>query len=332
MGASQQLADAIAERLRAVSDDQADFTDFLAEIGWTDAQIHADMAAAKYVSAEQHPPEVTLAPSPIHGTGCFCDKAYRSGDRVCIVRYQGNKTIEGRFINHSPAANVKFVVIGDETHAFALRNLEYGEEILVDYRQSFGVAKALNNAPTQSVEVVDTESMARSMSASMAIDKLEAWLTVLPQQPEVLNHDFTEGIYARQSVIEAGNLFTTETHKIDHPFALTEGEAYVWTKKSGWGLFKAPLLGVTRAGTRRVVLTKTRCVMTTFHPNPDNDTNLSRVWDRLYVKRQPPADLSPDDVNHIHQFMQSVESAFKGQTPLPDLIENDAKQSTRITS
>jgi hypothetical protein len=299
-----------------------DFARLLTEIGWSDAQIHEDMERAGYIPVEQHPPEVAIHASQVHGDGCFAEKDYRSGDRVCIVRFRDKKTIEGRFINHSGEPNVVFVVIGDESHAFASRNISAGEEVVVDYRQ----ALALNSSAIEpSINAAD---------ADIEIRHLEAWLSVLPQQPEILNHDFTDGIYARQSIIDGGNLFTTETHKIDHPFALTEGEAFVWSKRTGWGLFKAPLIGVTRAGTRRVVLTKSRCVMTTFHPNPDNEKVLSKIWDRLYEKRVPPVNMTEGDLDKVREFMQKVGDAFAGIDSLPTLNERplSINQPTDITS
>lgn len=287
---------------------QEDFREMLSEIGWTEYAVSEDMRITGYAPEEDYETGVAIKKSPIHGVGCFATKNYRAGDRVCIVRYHDQKTAEGRFMNHSPQHNAEFVIVGDEAHAFATENISEDQEILVNYRQSFSLAMNPPIGPT------DTSY----------VEKLEAWLSILPQEPEDLRHEFTEGVYIRQSTIGAGAIFTTETHKIDHAFALTEGEAFVWCKQDGWKLFTAPLLGMTKAGTKRVVITKSKCVMTTFHPNPDNNTNLDGVWDRLYEKRRPPSNLMSGDVEEVHAFMKLAGKAFTGECTLAAL--NDWKQ------
>ncbi len=93
----------------------------------------------------------------------------------------------------------------------------------------------------------------------------------------------------------------------------------MWTKEGGWKEFSAPMVGVTKAGTRRVVITKSECVMTTFHPNPKNATNLDEVWDGLYVKRSPPKNLMSGDVEQIQAFMSVAARVLSGEDELEAL-------------
>lgn len=292
---------------------QPDFATFLAESGWTDEQVHEDMALAGYIPEEEHEPEVLIAKSPIHGNGCFSMDSYRPGDRVCIVRFRDRKTAEGRFINHSANPNVEFVVVGEETHAYAIAKIAHGDEIVVNYRQSLALALKLSSG---TLEIADEDTEARAKSSCIAVEKLESWLSIMPQKPETLNHVFTEGLYSRQSIIGPGCIFITETHKKDHQFAFTTGEAYVWSKETGWREFVAPMTGVTKAGTRRVVITKTECVMTTFHPNPANIANLDDIWDSLYVRRAPPRHLMSGDIEEIQRFMGAAARVLSGQDGL----------------
>jgi hypothetical protein len=82
---------------------------------------------------------VELKESPIHGKGLFAQRVFRAGDVVCPGRLKGCRTPGGRFINHAYEANVKPVMVGDDIYAVATREIQPGEELLVDYRASMRV-------------------------------------------------------------------------------------------------------------------------------------------------------------------------------------------------
>ena len=105
--------------------------------------------------------------SPLHGLGCFATVRFLKGNR--IAEYAGEKIsrkeamrrmkrskgkriseleaewyIDGsvggnqtQYINHSCDPNADAVVIGGSLFIFALREIELGEEITVDYLNSF---------------------------------------------------------------------------------------------------------------------------------------------------------------------------------------------------
>jgi hypothetical protein len=58
-------------------------------------------------------------------------------------------------------------------------------------------------------------------------------------------------------------------HKTEHQFYL-EGECIVWI--DGVENFKSPYIGVTKAGTQRVVYASKNLVWATSHANPNNKT------------------------------------------------------------
>ncbi|HSE22299.1 MAG TPA: SET domain-containing protein-lysine N-methyltransferase [Pyrinomonadaceae bacterium] len=112
-------------------------------------------------------PSLSVTKSPIHGLGCFATSRFLKGNR--IAEYAGEKisrkeamrrmkrpygkriseleaewyidgSVDGnqtQYINHSCDPNADAVVIGGSLYIFALREIEPGKEITVDYLNSF---------------------------------------------------------------------------------------------------------------------------------------------------------------------------------------------------
>lgn len=80
-----------------------------------------------------------LRASPIHGKGLFATKDFEVGEVVCPGRLEGKRTPAGRFINHSPTPNIVPEKVGDDIYAVAVRKIQTGDELLVDYRASMRV-------------------------------------------------------------------------------------------------------------------------------------------------------------------------------------------------
>lgn len=80
-----------------------------------------------------------LRESPIHGKGLFATKDFEIGEVVCPGRIDGKRTPAGRFINHSPNPNIIPEKVGDDIYAVAVRKIQAGDELLVDYRASMRV-------------------------------------------------------------------------------------------------------------------------------------------------------------------------------------------------
>ena len=112
-------------------------------------------------------PSLSVKKSSLHGLGCFATVRFLKGN--CIAEYAGEKisrkeairrmkrpdgkriselkaewyidgSVDGnqtQYINHSCDPNADAVVIGGSLFIFALRQIELGEEITVDYLNSF---------------------------------------------------------------------------------------------------------------------------------------------------------------------------------------------------
>lgn len=97
------------------------------------------------------------------------------------------------------------------------------------------------------------------------IDAIEA--LALENYPLVeckTEHFFIPGIYARKCTMPAGSMVTSCIHLQEHPFKILSGDVSVWTEDVGWQRFKAPYCGITKPGTRRVLINHEETVWITF--------------------------------------------------------------------
>lgn len=121
------------------------------------------------------------------------------------------------------------------------------------------------------------------------VDGVEAALldSFQPAKTEV-RHTFTKGMYARSFFMPAGSAVVSKIHNSQHQYIIQVGCVSVWTAETGWLTLQAPFHGVTEPGTRRILQCHTDNVWTTFHPNPDNITDLGQLEDLLIMKHQNP--------------------------------------------
>lgn len=123
-------------------------------------------------------------------------------------------------------------------------------------------------APAQAPDLV----LARINSPGwQALDALDEALRAGPAVELPLRHLFTPGLYTREIFIPAGTLATTRIHLREHPFTLLKGEVSVWTLETGWTRVRAPHLGITPPGTRRLLLAHEDSVWVTFHATDKTD-------------------------------------------------------------
>lgn len=103
------------------------------------------------------------------------------------------------------------------------------------------------------------------------LNRLERAMAELPAQPLPLRHIFTPGLYCRTIFMAAGTIATTRIHLFEHPFVISQGVVDVRDDENGWQRLSAPHIGVTKAGTRRVLCVVEDCVWSTFHVTDETD-------------------------------------------------------------
>lgn len=97
-------------------------------------------------------------------------------------------------------------------------------------------------------------------------------------------HIFTPGLYLREVTLSVGVIYTTRTHKTEHPFVLSKGEVSVFHDDGTVRRLKAPHTGITKPGARRAILVHEEAVWTTFHPT--TETDLEKL-EELLVEPRP---------------------------------------------
>jgi hypothetical protein len=130
------------------------------------------------------------------------------------------------------------------------------------------------------------ESLVRK-EANDAIDGLEvALLERFNKIDFPLNHVFVPGMYIREIFMRAGSKLTSKIHKYSHPYFVMKGSANVWVDGLGWQLITAPYVGITEAGTRRVLDILEDCNWITVHSNPDDTEDLELIEERIIEKHE----------------------------------------------
>jgi hypothetical protein len=87
---------------------------------------------------------VSVRASAIHGVGCFSDcEIVKAGGVVGKGSNNGHRTLLGRYTNHSCDPNCEAKCVGCDLYIVAKRDIEFCEELTLDYRQSFMEARKL---------------------------------------------------------------------------------------------------------------------------------------------------------------------------------------------
>lgn len=115
--------------------DNYDYKRFLNEQGLTEDQTLSfveNISDIKLLDLNSF--NVILKESSISGKGLFTEQPLEEGDFVMPARLCGQRTQAGRYVNHSVRANCSFILKDGNLCMFAIKNIEKGEELTVNYR------------------------------------------------------------------------------------------------------------------------------------------------------------------------------------------------------
>ena len=264
-----------------------DYNDFLKSLDLSDSDVIKMMESNICFDSEQHKEHLEILDSEIHGKGLFATENIEIG-REWLASLGTHKYSCGRIINHSQDPNCKFIFDNDRVTCTAIKKIEKGCELLVNYRNH--VNASLIKTYKQSVLVAEFDSKVPSIEdwkSSSPIDKIEYELSTLPEAKIPLTHIFTEGLYIRQAYAPAGSMFTTVHHNTEHPFILISGTTEVISNEDASSI-TGPFMGITKKGTRRLVHAITDAMYLTIHANPDNLTDPDEIIRRITIPVENP--------------------------------------------
>lgn len=132
------------------------------------------------------------------------------------------------------------------------------------------------------------------------LDELEVALAHMPRVELPITHRFTKGMYIREMQIPAGTMFTTMTHKTEHPFVVSEGVIKCTSDNEGSVIYESPHTGITKPNTRRALHALTDVVWTTFHVT--DETDVEKICEQI---------LEPVDLNHLLEIDQNFLPLYK---------------------
>lgn len=146
-----------------------------------------------------------------------------------------------------------------------------------------------------------------------AIDALESEMRQMPAVEAPVDHVFTPGLYTRVIDMPAGMFLTSKIHKTEHVFVVLSGKAAVWDGESGVQIIRAPHMGITKPGTRRVLLIGEQCRWATFHPS--NGETVEEIEARIIEPR--------NCIENSGNLLQIEDTQIPIQKLLQDALDND---------
>ncbi len=140
----------------------------------------------------------------------------------------------------------------------------------------------------------------------LPIYRLEAELLKLPQVDMPVEHEFCSGLYARTMRIPAGTVLTGAVHAGECFMVIRSGDIVI-TTDAGAREFTGGDVVKSKAGTKRAGVALTDTVLTTFHPNPDDETDPIALWQRFTVSA-PVLGLTPSQ-RLLQRILAELEAA-----------------------
>jgi len=223
--------------------------------------------------------DISLGESGIDGIGMFAKVDIEGGKLIAAARLGDKRTQAGRYINHSPYPNVKFILnSSNDLMVVSIREIIKGDEITVDYRQAAEVNSEL-------IEYSKLEGK----SMRDVILKIEENISKMPQayfgdSPNCpLTHTFCNGMYMREIFIPAGTYIAGEIHKNEHPVWFIEGEMIDITEDGVKHLTKNDYF-VSASGTKRVGFAIQDTRWLNIFLNPTEERNVDKLKEMNLIK------------------------------------------------
>ena len=112
-----------------------DWDCFLSETGITQEQMDIICEDESY-AAHESCKDLFLSDDSIAGLGLFSNRSYLAGDLIGVGRVGDDRTIIGRYSNHSKTPNAQ---AGNGLNIVAIKDIARNQEITTDYAHTINV-------------------------------------------------------------------------------------------------------------------------------------------------------------------------------------------------
>jgi len=131
------------------------------------------------------------------------------------------------------------------------------------------------------------------------IFNLESELLKMEQPEIVVNHYFSDGMYAREMIMQKGLLITGKIHKKEHFCVISKGIVNVVSEEKTERI-EAPAIYSSLPGTKRAIYAHEDSVWTTFHAT--NETDIEKI-EEMFVTNDYQEYLISRDRNDYTNFL-----------------------------
>jgi len=126
----------------------------------------------------------------------------------------------------------------------------------------------------------------KNLAKRNAIHALEDCMMGLPDEvkldfDDLTFHHFAPGVYARELFVPKGYVLTGKIHKTEHLTIICQGKMAV-ASEQGEKIVEAPLVFVSKPGTKRAGYALEDCTWVTIHVT--EETDLEKIEDMVIAK------------------------------------------------
>lgn len=128
------------------------------------------------------------------------------------------------------------------------------------------------DVPHMRASIKQLETAMKSCPDDVRIDELDVM------------HHYTDGVYCRTVLMNAGELIVGKIHKKEHIVVVSAGRASVISEEFGSKEIVAPAVFKSPPGVKRVLLIHEDMIWTTIHKNASNTEDLGILEEELIAK------------------------------------------------
>ena len=119
-----------------------------------------------------------------------------------------------------------------------------------------------------------------------------------------MDHHFMSGMYIRRASAPKGMIFTTQIHKVRHPFFILKGKAKILTD-NGVEILEAPYFGITEPGTKRLMEIVEDIEWYTVHAT--EETTVEGVERDVLAKDFKELEEKPQHDAHVQDYLKHIQ-------------------------